>query len=88
MAAFTRVEYMSTKSKKSAAASETKFVAKKAWPNGVRALVIKALPKNGGTAAQVAATVAKSKKGYKASSALNTLRWLSTKGYVARVDAK
>lgn len=76
------------KSKKSAPVSDTKYVAKKSWPNGVRALVIKALPKGGATAAQVAATVSKTRKGYGASTALNCLRWLSTQGYVARVEAK
>jgi len=74
-----------SKSKKSAPVSEVRYVAKKQWPSGVRALVTKAAAK-ASTPTQVASVVAKSRKGYKASSALNCLRWLSTQGYVARVE--
>jgi fructoselysine-6-P-deglycase FrlB-like protein len=80
--------HMATKSKKATAVSGTKFVAKKQWPDGVRALVTKALSKSGSTAEQVAATVSKTKKGYAPATALNCLRWLATQGYVARVESK
>lgn len=86
----------SSKSKSEAAANH-KFVPKKAYPKmdqtvgayaehgGVRALVVKSLPKGGATAAQVAQRVAKLRKGYTATAALNCLRWLGSKGYVARL---
>jgi len=78
-------------------ASTHKFVPKKAFKpmtrtfgdykevGGVRALVVKSLPKSGATAAQVAKTVSKHRDGYTAQSALNCLRWLQSKGHVARV---
>ena len=89
-----------TSSKASSKASPVtthKFIAKKAYrkldrtfkvyqsAGGVRALVVKSLPKSGATAAQVAATVGKVRKGYSPSAALNCLRWLATKGHVTRL---
>lgn len=83
--------------KASTPASTHVFVAKKAFKpmkrtfgdykdaGGVRALVVKSLPKKGATAAQVAQAVAKVRKGYSAQAALNCLRWLQSQGNVARV---
>lgn len=74
-----------------------KFVPKKAFKamkrtfgdykdaGGVRALVVKSLPKGGATAAQVAKTVSKHRKGYSPQAALNCLRWLQSQGNVARL---
>jgi hypothetical protein len=89
---------VTTKTSKSASPVTThKFVAKKAYKKmdrtfgdyknvgGVRALVCKSLPKSGATAAQVAQAVAKHRKGYSPSAALNCLRWLQTKGHVERL---
>jgi hypothetical protein len=51
---------------------------------GVRALVVKACGRSGATPTQVAAVVARARKGYTPQAALNCLRWLQTKGFVAR----
>jgi hypothetical protein len=84
-------------SSKASPVTTHKFVAKKPFKKldrtfgvyksmgGVRALVCKSLPKAGGTATQVAQAVAKHRKGYTPQSALNCLRWMQTKGYVARL---
>lgn len=78
--------------------STHKFVPKKAFKSmnrtfgdykkvgGVRALVVKSLPKAGGTAAQVAQAVSKHRKGYSAQTALNCLRWLQSQGHVQRLN--
>jgi hypothetical protein len=78
-------------------ASTHKFVPKKAFKamkrtfgdyreaGGVRALVVKSLPKSGATAVQVAKAVSKHRDGYTADSALNCLRWLQSKGHVQRL---
>ena len=78
-------------------ASTHKFVPKKAFKamkrtfgdykeaGGVRALVVKSLPKSGATATQVAKSVSKHREGYTAQSALNCLRWLQSEGYVQRL---
>ncbi len=82
---------------KASPATTHKFIAKKQFKKlertfgdykkvgGVRALVCNSLPKAGGTAAQVASAVAKHRKGYTPQAALNCLRWLQTKGCVARL---
>lgn len=88
----------STKGNKKTTPAQTHvFVPKKAFKavsrtfgdykdaGGVRALVVKSLPRKGGTAAQVAHAVSKHRKGYTADAALNCLRWLQSKGHVARV---
>lgn len=54
---------------------------------GVRALVVKCLGRKGATATQVAAQVARKRKGYTPQSALNCLRWLQSNGNVERVRA-
>lgn len=86
-----------TVSSKASPITTHKFVAKKAFKKmertvkgyeaagGVRALVVKSLPKAGGTATQVAGVVARSRKGYTPQAALNCLRWLQTHGHVARM---